>query len=185
MGRGTEMAKDTANVPVEIHWYQVLNALEKLAESRDIERLSVHDVERITGAAKVALDRLKEAGKAPEKVKETDLTEEFVDKANGMMTVTEIITAIERGEVTFCGRKLQFADRAKPIHHSPGSINTIVVPSAQPANYTGVTCAYCGAIIQLDTTHYCHFGSIYGAKIVEGPFTSSENGKKLLDNPQF
>lgn len=43
--------KRTATVTTEIDWYQVLNALDKLVETREPERLDTHDGNRILRAA--------------------------------------------------------------------------------------------------------------------------------------
>lgn len=104
---------DKAHVTVDIGWWQALKAISDLAQSRDIERLSIHDVDKITAIAQTLLERLKEAKKVSQAVEIKEVVEDFVRCSNDILTAQDIFRAIERGEATFMGKKLLF-ENTKP-----------------------------------------------------------------------
>jgi hypothetical protein len=144
------MDANKASVSVEIHWYQVLNAAEKIAKTRDIDRLSTDDVEKLTKIARTVLDRLKEAGRVPEKL--VDITcdiDNIVNEPRGWRPVQDIVGAIERGEATLMGRRLQF-DKTHPV------------PPYVP-NFTAwpLKCLTCGVEYDWNNQHFCTKNPFY------------------------
>lgn len=94
-----------AHVTVDIGWHEAVKAVETLAGEREVERLSIYDVQKIAAISQVIWYRLKEAGLVKGQV--VDVAEHLSHYAS-QMTPHDIQKAIEDGEATFMGMKLVF-----------------------------------------------------------------------------
>lgn len=164
------------NVEVGISYSDALRAIEHFAEEGDFERLGLDVAERLARAA-LKMREAVSKNRVPKEAKDTltfwntvnEISRGHFKYANISFTIDELDTSLEKGELTFMGRRIGYLDKVNQWTEAPkpngvtlelcnkcGLFHQKNMPCSSATIWAYATCPFCH--LQYTGYHDCKGG---------------------------